>query len=173
MCFFFKKKPKFKQDEVDGLMSTVMSHMEFPGFPARKDRNDDNYQISLTPTQYSRGVNIKGTVDGNKMSISVFFSMDSHTLSFYMTFENISFDKRYAEQRALNDKYPQYKFTYNNNGISVDKMLNENGKKVLYYIKCKTMEDITLGIEKFCQDFTYDNVYNNVVAIDKGQRIGE
>ena len=168
MCFFFKKKPKFKKAEVDEIMANVLRSKEFPGFPSVGERNDENFKVVFKPDSAFCTVDAIGTVDGVTIRISPCYSLENQYLSFYVVFENVSFHNKFEEKKELNKKYPLYKFDYLEKNTWVDKLQNVEGQKIRYCVKCKTLEEISSGVEKFIEDLAYENVYQSVIEVNKG-----
>ncbi|MBO7215095.1 MAG: hypothetical protein J6V66_06345 [Clostridia bacterium] len=172
MFSFFKKKPKFTHDQVDQVLMNGLSEWEGAGIVPKNERNDENWAMTYTPTEYSRGINVKSTINGITFSFSVFFSMDDYEAQLYMTFYNIGWDKKYKEQSALRSRYPLHKFTYNYGNISIDTMTKNNKGDLVYYkIKCKTLEDIYLAAKEFGKKFADSNMYNYVMDLNNGKGI--
>ncbi len=173
MCFFFKKKPKFTKAQADEIMANVLTSHKIPGFPFGEERNDENFQLVYKPDSAFCTVDVKGTVDGFTTRISPCYSFENQYLSFYVVFENISFQNRFDEKKELNKRYPLYKFDYLEKSTWADKLQNVEGQKIRYCVKCKTLEQISNGVEKFIEDFAYENVYQSVIEVNKGQRLGD
>ena len=172
MFSFFKKKPKFTHDQVDQVLMNGLSEWEGPGIVPKDQRNDENWIMTYTPTEYSRGINVKSIVNGVKFSFSVFFSMDDYEAKLYMTFYDIGWDKKYKEQSALRNKYPFNRFTYNYGNISVDTMSKiKKGDWIPCTIKCNTLEEIYRAARDFGEDFADSNMYNYVLDLNNGKGI--
>jgi hypothetical protein len=173
MCLFFKRKPKFNKDEVDAVLMRAMTELDIPGLPSPSERNSENFVAKFSSTDLSRGVNVKGTVNGFVFSISVYFTLKGNYTQTYVSFPNISFHKRYEEQRFLTNKYPLFKFSFSPNSTSIDMLRSENGEKIFDTRVCKSIDELAATVKDIGETLAYSLLYKNVIEQNKGQRIGE
>ncbi|MBO7344954.1 MAG: hypothetical protein J6U92_03335 [Clostridia bacterium] len=173
MCLFFKKKSKLKAEDVCTVMADVLGGKNLPGFPNVEDRNDSNYKLETRVNGDICSASITGVVDGVEVSIKSTYSLGNPFLSFYLIFGNISFEKRFDEKKELKKKYPLYDFSFLEKNTWADKMQNIDGQRLRYWIKCKTLEEIADGVKDFIDEYAYINIYQTVIELNKGQKIGE
>ncbi|MBO7345543.1 MAG: hypothetical protein J6U92_06380 [Clostridia bacterium] len=171
MCFFFKKKPKFDWDKVKELIEVAMNHLDMKGFPAKNERNEENWKLEMVNDEYGVGGFLTCTVDGLAWGISMYFSKSFSELRRGMSFKNTRLSDKHLNE--LRSKYPFLLFRMSaNDTLGIDD--KPQGKEYLAKgIKCKKLEDIIPAINKYADDFAYLSIYDNVKKMIEEEKAGK